>query len=119
MVRKKEIAGLLIKSGADVNSKDSRSDTPLHTADNAEVANLLIEMGANVNAKNEDGETPLVTYSMEITELLISKGVDVNAVSDFEETALNFALSEDLTEIADLLRKHGGKTGAELEAEGK
>ena len=118
-VRKKEIAGLLIKSGADVNSKDSRSDTPLHTADNAEVANLLLEMGANVNAENEDGETPLITYSMEIAELLISKGVDVNAVSDFEETALNFALREDLTELADLLRKHGGKTGEELKAERK
>ena len=83
------------------------------------MANLLLEMGANVNAKNEDGETPLITYSMEIAELLISKGVDVNAVSDFEETALNFALREDLTELADLLRKHGGKTAEEWKAEGK
>ena len=34
-------------------------------------------------------------------------------------TPLNMADDEGEKEIADLLRKHGGKTGAELKAEGK
>ena len=40
-------------------------------------------------------------------------------MDDHGETPLDFAISNDLTEIADLLRKHGGKTAEELKAEGK
>ena len=55
----------------------------------------------------------------EIVELLISKGVDVNAMSNDasgNQTPLDLAQDK---EVADLLRKHGGKTGEELKAEGK
>ena len=39
---------------------------------------------------------------------------------DFEgETPLDNAIKYKRTETADLLRKHGGKTGEELKAEGK
>jgi hypothetical protein len=34
-------------------------------------------------------------------------------------TPLDSAINVNLTEITDLLRKHGGKTGEELKAEGK
>jgi len=34
-------------------------------------------------------------------------------------TLLDWAIRFQLTEISDLLRKHGGKTGEELKAEGK
>ena len=67
--------------------------TPLHLAAeyaHKEIAELLIAKGADVNAKDEDGETPL------------------DATYVFNKT-----------ETADLLRKHGGKTGEELRAEGK
>jgi len=37
----------------------------------------------------------------------------------YGETPLHFAIIYNKTNIADLLRKHGGKTGAELKAEGK
>ena len=40
-------------------------------------------------------------------------------MDDHGETPLDFAISNDLTETANLLRKHGGKTGEELKAEGK
>jgi len=36
-------------------------------------------------------------------------------MDDHGETPLDFAISNDLTEIVDLLRKHGGKTAEELE----
>ena len=52
----------------------------------------------------------------EIVELLIANGanVNVNAKIDAGETPLDYAIGENHTETADLLRKHGGKTGAEL-----
>jgi len=69
----------------------------------------------------------------EIVELLIAKGADVNVkiVSgpSIGNTPLDLAASKmdnfppkdkaAKKEIADLLRKHGGKTGEELKAEGK
>jgi ankyrin repeat protein len=46
----------------------------------------------------------------------------VNAKNEDVETPLDRAIRNNLnisTETADLLRKHGGKTGEELKAEGK
>ena len=52
-------------------------------------------------------------------ELLIGKGLDVNAKDEDGDTPLDWAISRKHPETADLLRKHGGKTARELEAEGK
>ena len=75
--------------------------------------------GTKADTKTKDGTTPLHTAARfghkEVAELLIAKGADVNAKNDGGETPLDGADGE----IADLLRKHGGKTGEELEAEGK
>ena len=53
----------------------------------------------------------------EIVELLITAGADVNAKDEDGDTPLDNAKYK--PETADLLRKHGGKTGKELKAEGK
>jgi preprotein translocase subunit SecD len=53
----------------------------------------------------------------EIIELLIKQRPEViNAMGKNKETALDFA-SRNHTKVADLLRKHGGKTAEELKAE--
>jgi len=50
----------------------------------------------------------------------VDAGTDVNAKADeFSYTPLDSAIGNDKTEIANLLRKHGGKTGEELKVEGK
>ena len=117
-----------LDGGADVNAKDGGGWTPLHHAAEAghkEIAELLIANGADVNAKDKDrsGSTPLskavIEGHNEIVELLIAKGADVNAKTDAGETPLDNAIKYKRTETADLLRKHGGKTGEELKAEGK
>ena len=111
-----------LDAGADVNAKDDKFGlTPLHFAagrGNKEVVELLIAKGVDVNAKNNRGGTPLhLPNNKEIAELLIAKGADVNAKNGFGQTPLDAAKNH--PETADLLRKHGGKTGEELKAKGK
>jgi ankyrin repeat protein len=91
---------------------------------NIEAVKQHLDAGTDVNAKNDkDGGTPLHEAAMQghkqIVELLIAAGARVNAV-DFEgETSLDNAIFWRDSDTADLLRKHGGKTGEELKAEGK
>jgi len=78
-----------------------------------------------VNAKDHNGWTPLYWASWaggghkEIAELLLAEGASLNTRANNGETALDFAIKYKRTETAELLRKHGGKTGEELIAEGK
>ena len=60
-----------------------------------------------------------ITGGKEIVELLIANGADVNAKNEDGFALLDHAILNDYTKTADLLRKHGGKTGEELKAEGK
>ena len=126
-----------IAAGTDVNAKGGYSSTantltikladrtPLHEAaswGHKEVAELLIDNGADVNVKSGFGQTPLhwaCNEGRHVAELLITKGADVNAIDAAGQTPLDWAEEEKQTETADLLRKHGGKAGAELKAEGK
>jgi ankyrin repeat protein len=86
-----------------------------------EIAELLIAEGAGVNAMKIDGMTPLhyaaINGHKEIAELLIAEGAEVNAMDDDGGPPLDWTIAH--PETANLLRKHGGKTGEELKAEGK
>jgi len=119
-----DIVKLLIAAGADVNVKNNKYGwTPLYSAaggGHKKIAQLLIAEGADVNAKDDTGMTPLHYEAMswaayhghkEIVELLIAKGADVDAKGDDGRTPLDWAVDLGYTEIADLLRKHGGKRG--------
>jgi len=116
----KEMVELLILNGANVNSKNEDGWTPLHDAATKEVAELLIAKGADLDAKDKDNWTPLHKAAfgghMEIVELLIAEGADVNAKGEDGWTPLNITHDP---ETIDLLRKHGGKTKNEMEAEAK
>ena len=120
------IVEFLISNGADVNV--NIDGTPLHPAafkGDKEIAELLISKGADVDAKDENGDTPLNWAAAgghkEIAELLIASGADVNVKGVDGQTALDIATDPENpnnpAEIADLLRKNGGKTGEEFNAE--
>lgn len=80
--------------------------------DRKEIAGILIDNGADVNAKNKkNSDTPLhyaARKSFRITEFLLEKKADVNAENDQGKKPRDVARSGS---IDDLLRKHGGKTG--------
>ena len=110
-----------LAAGADVDVKGGwLGGTPLHYAvgeAHNEIAKLLIAKGANVNAKAKEGRTPMPLHlatTKEIAELLIAEGANVNAKDERGKTPLDLAVQVKNTEVADLLRKHGGKTGEEL-----
>ena len=115
-----------LAAGTDVNAKDYRGWTPLYFAasrGHKEIAELLVDKGADVNAKSDGDWTPLFTAALnghkEIAELLIAKGANVNAKDENGATPQDLAIQFKEFETIDLLRKHGGKTGEELKAEGK
>ena len=86
---------------------------------NVEAIKKAIADGADVNVKAVGGGTILFIAAheghREVAELLIAEGADVNETTGSGETPLNWTKKQ----IADLLRKHGGKTGEESKAEGK
>ena len=126
-----------LAAGTDVDARDAEDKTPLQHAaywGHKEIAELLIAKGADVNAKDEYGTTTLhwavigenragFNVPKGSVELLIVNGADVNAKDGAGKTpqdvAIKFFKSETAGSTADLLRKHGGKTGEELKAEGK
>ena len=57
--------------------------------------------------------------NLEAVKQHIAAGADVNAKDVNGYTPLDWAIFNKDTETADLLRKHGGKTGEELKAEDK
>ena len=136
----RQVAELLIDKGADVNAKRDLGRlqlTPLYAAaseGHKELVELLIANGADVNPKDDNVMAPLNAAvelgHKEVVELLIAKGADVNGDMGGSipldlvalmksQSGLDLATINGLTEIADILRKHGGKTGEELKAEGK
>ena len=54
-----------------------------------------------------------------MAEFLLIKGAKVNAIDELGRTPLDNAIRWKVPEIVNILRKHGGKTGEELKAEGK
>ena len=108
-----------------VGCGESASDISIHDAahtGNIEAVKKHLASGANLNAKDSEGGTPLHHAAWnghkEVAELLIEKAADVNALGD-NGTPLDWAIFRKHPETVELLRKHGGKTGEELKAEGK
>ena len=106
-----KVAKTILDNGADIEIKNKEGSTPLHRAvthASVTMIELLISRGADIDAKNNDGLTPLDSARLEANMESSSLG----------SVATNVNI-EPRQQVVNLLRKHGGKTGEELKAEGK
>ena len=121
-----------LADGTGVNAiGEFRKASPLYMAAysySAEATKFLLENGADVHQLDFEKETALHTAAyhsyhgegdVSVVALLVDRGSKINAISDRGLTPLDLAIMAGTPEVSDLLRKHGGKTGEELKAEGK
>jgi uncharacterized membrane protein len=109
------VAELLIKHGADVNSRNRYGWTPLHYAacgGYRDVVELLIKSGADVNAREVANSTPLhVAISCgpnyEVVKLLLENGAHVNARDNGGQTPLHWAAQIGHVGVVKLLLQNG------------
>jgi ankyrin repeat protein len=112
----KEVADLLIKSGADVNMVTESGATPLHFACSGgnhsdattSVAELLIDNKANINATNDKGETPIfiaVYWDNEnLVKMLKSKGADLSIKNKEGKTPMDVAKEKKIESLINILK---------------
>jgi ankyrin repeat protein len=107
------IAELLIRSGADVNARDEKKNSPLLLAVETKkisLAKLLIKHKANVNAKDKEGISSLLLATSKkqfsLVKLLLDGGANVLMKDACGYSALSISLRGD-GEITDLLLSRG------------
>ncbi|MDQ7826900.1 MAG: ankyrin repeat domain-containing protein [Candidatus Eremiobacteraeota bacterium] len=113
-----EIVGLLIKKGANVNSRNAEGKTPLILS--AECHNnlvrLLLDSGADARIADSHGTTPLhmaaCRGSRETAELLLKKGAEINAVTSGGDTPLHCAVQAGRKKTALFLLSEGADINA-------
>ena len=80
---------------------------------------LALPMNIMCNAGLEPIDQACANGNMKMVSGYLKAKSDPNITNENELTLLDIAVENNHGEIADLLRKHGGKTGEELKAEGK
>jgi ankyrin repeat protein len=110
----REIVGLFLSAGLDVDCCDERRWTPLMVSafsGNEELALLLIKSGANIHHRDSAGYSPLHWAAfngfVNVVELLLKRGADVNARSSHGWTALLQAATRGHLSVVLLLIRQG------------
>jgi ankyrin repeat protein len=111
-----ETARVLLKHGAETETRDGRDYSPLDRATSGghvELAQVLLEHGADANARDEGECTPLYLAlswkKTAVARVLLSHGADVNAQLKYNETILHQAYDE---EVARLLLERAADANA-------
>lgn len=110
------LVNYLVANGADVNVQDSSGQTPLGAAASggqAEVARMLLSMHARTDTRTALAkETPLLEAAemnqLDTVAVLLEYGADWSATDVDGRTALDWAIKNGNTTMADLLRNHSG-----------
>jgi ankyrin repeat protein len=110
------IVDLLIRKGANINTKSLHGLTALHISvseNNKAVAELLIAAGADININNYEGMTPLhfaiLLNRKDIVSLLVNKGAALNVRDKDGRTPLRQAIRRSDKAMITLLKAHGAK----------
>ena len=113
------IIEILLKSGADVNNRDTHGKTTLmNTAEKSccECIDILIKSGADVNKHDMYGYTALLYAALKSSDeclyYLIEAGSDVNREDTQGDTALNLAVNKGFFNCVDSLIATGADVNA-------
>jgi len=116
----KEIVKLLLKSGANVDSRSDKNTTPLmYAASNnrPDCIKLLLDAGADSNLQDKHGNTALwyavFSSGTEIVKMLISHGANLNLAGPSNSTPLIFAVRTKNIEVAKILIENGADLNAQ------
>lgn len=124
---RRQVAQYLLRKGADVNFASPESGftalTGAIAGGHPGIVRILIDAGADVNHRYETQDfSPLLAAAAdgdaEIVRMLIAAGADVTAHTKDGKTPVSMALERGHPDIAELLRKHGGKSGSTAGSEG-
>jgi ankyrin repeat protein len=92
---KLDLVRFLLESGANVDGKRERGDTPLFWAPTAEIAETLMRAGASLQAKDFAGREPIHWAAQfarpDVIRLLLDHGCDVNVPDAKGHTPLHWA----------------------------
>ena len=85
------------------------------------IVDYLLKRGAEVNATTENGSSALFFAArfghIEVIKLLLANKADPTIVNENGETAIDWAMKGRNTDIADLLRAAGGRSGKSVTIE--
>lgn len=114
-----EMVKLLIRHGANINSKDKADNSPLHLAiynGHGKLAKLLIESGAYIHSRNYNGNLPIQMAAHaglpEVIQQLIEAGSPINAQDQVGDTPLHDAALQGQVEAAQVLLGAGADVNA-------
>jgi ankyrin repeat protein len=123
----KDVAMLLIKSGADINIRNDRGQSPLHVAAEFgyhDIVRLLLDRGVEVDIQDKCHATPLhlalgykARWNMEVFKallsLLLESGADVNVSCDEGRTPLHLAATIGSRDVISSLLARGANLDAQ------
>jgi len=105
----------LVEAGAEVNLYGWPPLTYAAFNGHTAIVDYLLKRGAEINATTENGSSALFFAArfghIEVIKLLLKNKADPTLVNENGDTAIDWALKSDNTDIADLLRAAGGRSG--------
>lgn len=105
----------LVEGGADVNFYGWPPLTYAAYNGHTAVVEYLLKRGAEINATTENGSSALFFAArfghIEVIKILLKNKADPTLANENGDTAIDWALKSDNTDIADLLRAAGGRSG--------
>ena len=114
----KEIVGILLDGGADINLQDSTKYSALMSASvlkKIDVAMLLLERGAEVNLKGDSDFTALhraaIANDSKLIEAMLKRGAKLNERTDEGQTPLDIAIRDRCRKAIAYLQERGARRG--------